>query len=356
LLNVLPIFPCNAAKEPLAAHGFKSARLNVKHAAWPLIGFPTGAASGIDVLDIDPTGVSWFDRNFDALPQTLAHQTQRGLHLLFKYAPGLRCSAGRIAPGIDVRAQGGYAIYWPREGLPIEDHPLCEWPEWLLQEAREACRAKSSPSEYLSTFNPSSPVMIRPLVGARDALFKLDPICWRNRDGSAEGYDRWFQLMIACKAAGISVEDWVEWCTRDPVYADDATKIERKWDSAPARHSGALMAALKQAGISRSKGTSRPRGNLRAEVHLRSQKSSHSWRSRFAGIRQWLARHASEPDLFSASCLVAEILIEYGKPQALAQELLLADCKRNGLASLLGAEGCRKTIEKAFRHVQEKAA
>jgi hypothetical protein len=26
----------------------------------------------------------------------------------------LRCSRGRIAPGVDVRADGGYVIWWPQ--------------------------------------------------------------------------------------------------------------------------------------------------------------------------------------------------------------------------------------------------
>src|SRR5262249_22221486 len=105
-LAQLPIFPCNIAKKPLSAHGFKSAQRGLKSNGWPLVGFPTGAASGLDVLDIDPRGRKWLDANFDALPQTRAHQTQRGLHLLFKHAPGLRCSAGKIAEGVDIRADG----------------------------------------------------------------------------------------------------------------------------------------------------------------------------------------------------------------------------------------------------------
>ena len=135
-LAALPIFPCNLAKEPLTTHGFKDARRGARGwKGWPLVGFPTGARSGFDVLDVDPRGREWFDENFDALPTTLAHETQRGLHLVFRHADGLTCSSNKIAAGIDVRSTGGYAIYWPATGLPIEDHPICEWPDWLLAEA-----------------------------------------------------------------------------------------------------------------------------------------------------------------------------------------------------------------------------
>jgi hypothetical protein len=36
------------------------------------------------------------------------------LHFFFQHAPGLRCSRGLIAPGVDVRADGGYVIWWPQ--------------------------------------------------------------------------------------------------------------------------------------------------------------------------------------------------------------------------------------------------
>ena len=102
---------------------WREAKVNPRWDAWPLVGVATGAASGFDVLDIDPPdGLAWYDANFDALPTTRAHTTQRGgLHLLFRSAPGLRSSASRIAAGVDVRADGGYVIWWPREGLAVDE-------------------------------------------------------------------------------------------------------------------------------------------------------------------------------------------------------------------------------------------
>jgi Bifunctional DNA primase/polymerase, N-terminal/Primase C terminal 2 (PriCT-2) len=334
-LAVLPIFPCNTAKEPLVERGFKSARLNVKHSGWPLIGFPTGGASGIDVLDVDPNGVGWFDANFDGLPQTRAHQTQRGLHLLFRHADGLRCSTSKIAAGIDIRADGGYAIWWPREGLPIEDHPICEWPEWLLKEAMEACGRREG---YLSNSLSLGPVVTRP--GLREAFLQLDPRCWNGE------HDAWLRLLMACKAAGITRAEFVEWSTQDPDYAHDARIIETKWNSAPARHYGALVAALKEAGIKvKASHTPHHRSSNHAEVRF----SAVNWRSRFEGIRKWLKRHASEDGLFSASCLVAEIIED--RPTARVKELLLQDCTAYGLTAVID---CSKTIERAFEYITNK--
>jgi hypothetical protein len=87
------------------------------------------------VLDIDPLGgARWYDLNFDALPLTRCHETRGGgLHLLFR--PAGRKLRGKIGPGVDVKSAVGYVIWWPREGLPVEDAPICEWPNWLLDPA-----------------------------------------------------------------------------------------------------------------------------------------------------------------------------------------------------------------------------
>lgn len=138
----LPVFPCSADKRPACPHGFRDATcdLDAIRALWyrhpgALIGVPAGAASGIDVLDIDPRhgGHLWLADHADRLPVTRTHRTRSGgWHLLFACDPRLRNSAARIAPGIDVRATGGCVIWWPILGLAV-DHPdtLAPWPDWL---------------------------------------------------------------------------------------------------------------------------------------------------------------------------------------------------------------------------------
>src|SRR5262249_1359921 len=121
-------FPCSADKRPLTARGFYDATRNADTKGWPLVGIPTGKANDIDVIDIDPAGMRWYDLNFDALPQTRAQSTKRGLHLYFKHVAGLSCSNGRIAAGVDCKSDGGYVIDWSREGYPFDDNPICEMP------------------------------------------------------------------------------------------------------------------------------------------------------------------------------------------------------------------------------------
>lgn len=80
----LPVFPCLANKAPACAGGFKSATADPAaiRGVWrkspgPLIGVPTGAVSGFDVLDIDPKsgGGEWFSHNRARLPETRVHRT-----------------------------------------------------------------------------------------------------------------------------------------------------------------------------------------------------------------------------------------------------------------------------------------
>ena len=349
MLGELPIFPCNIAKVPIIARGFKSARRGVNPNGWPLVGYATGAASGIDVLDID-TGVGWYSANFDALPQTRAHQTQRGLHLLFRHAEGLRCSTSRIAPGVDVRADGGYAIWWPREGLPVEDWPLCEWPDWLLKEAMHP-RTRGNPDTISRIHHGHSNVV----EDFASALRKLDPIAWRNSEATEEGYLGWLALMSACKVAGISCEDFVEWSTRDPVYADDGDVIRRKWDSVEGRHDGVLRAALKEAGI-KVEGRKDSVGVpfVAASTSKPKFTPTRNLQHRTSGLLDWLDREPSEQRLFDVACVFAEIVHEGKMKVGVATKLLEGACWGNGLRKLLGKDRVHRTIANGLRHVEEK--
>jgi Bifunctional DNA primase/polymerase, N-terminal len=136
-----PAFPCKSDKTPATPRGFKDASLPeaglaTLWARYPgeLVGVPTGAASGFDVLDVDPRNGAraWYAANRSNLPATRIHRTRSGgLHVLFKRLAGVRNSAGKIAPGVDVRADGGYIIWWPSTGLAVRDVELREWPLWI---------------------------------------------------------------------------------------------------------------------------------------------------------------------------------------------------------------------------------
>ncbi len=141
----IPVFPCRPDKRPYTEHGFKDATTNLDTIEewwrrWPdaLIGVPTGKASGLFVLDVDPDGLAWYQEHAAELCAGRIHQTRRkGYHLLYKVPQQeIRCSAGQLSRGIDVRAGGGYAVWWPaHDGEAIggiED--IGDAPAWLLKQ------------------------------------------------------------------------------------------------------------------------------------------------------------------------------------------------------------------------------
>jgi hypothetical protein len=160
----LPCFPCGIAKKPARPRGFKDATRNRdavcelwKRYPGPLVGVPTGEISGLDVLDIDPRhgGHGWLAEHKHNLPSTRVHRTRSGgLHLLFQHQHGMRCSSGRIAAGVDVRATGGYVIWWPAAGLPVlSDVPVVAWPGWLYAQLMSRPRPRTQrvtiPDQYV---------------------------------------------------------------------------------------------------------------------------------------------------------------------------------------------------------------
>ncbi len=143
------VFPAGINKVPRTRNGHKAASTDLEHIeimhnrfGFILVGIATGIESNLAVLDIDRqhNGSVWWQENRHRLPATRTHRTRSGgLHLLFRHFPGLRCSTARIAPGIDVKAEGGAIIYWPATGLPVlSDAPLAEWPEWLTPPPKPA--------------------------------------------------------------------------------------------------------------------------------------------------------------------------------------------------------------------------
>jgi hypothetical protein len=116
---------CNICKTPACPHGFKDASSDPDQVRqlWKLypgqaIGVPTGDASGFDVLDVDcikhPEAANWWLSHRQYIPYTRVHQTgSGGLHVLFQHSGLARTGNGRLGTGIDVKANGGYIVWWP---------------------------------------------------------------------------------------------------------------------------------------------------------------------------------------------------------------------------------------------------
>lgn len=112
------------------------------------IGIRTGEQSGLAVLDVDPpAGVETLTRieaERDIAPGTLMQQTgSGGLHLLYRWQPGLGVGSAVWGTGLDLRGEGGYIVappsIHPDTGQPYAwtgdgtwRHELPAWPGHVL--------------------------------------------------------------------------------------------------------------------------------------------------------------------------------------------------------------------------------
>jgi hypothetical protein len=106
-----------------------------------------GEASCVDVLDVDPKhdGTATLARleaeHGSIAPTWKARTGSGGEHQYFWHLPGMGNSAGRIGPGLDVRADGGIVLLPPSVNesgrytwiVPPEEGPLASWPQWLAK-------------------------------------------------------------------------------------------------------------------------------------------------------------------------------------------------------------------------------
>ncbi len=138
------VFPCwPGTKHPITQHGFRDASCDsaqiqewwTRHST-ANIGI---AAEGLLVVDIDGANNPWPhdpERAADlAGAGAIALTPRGGRHHLFRRPEGVnwKCSTSKIAPGIDIRTDGGYIVAAPSE---IKDGPY-RWAETLeLDSAR----------------------------------------------------------------------------------------------------------------------------------------------------------------------------------------------------------------------------
>jgi Bifunctional DNA primase/polymerase, N-terminal/Primase C terminal 1 (PriCT-1) len=176
----LAVFPClPGAKQPATPHGLNDASFDtdVIRQWWERdpnynIAIATGAISDVFVVDIDGLDAEAELRRLEAkhgaLPSTVEVITARGRHVYFKVpAEPIRNSAGRIAPGIDVRGDGGYVL------APPSLHPTGRRYCWSVD---TACAFADAPDWLLALAST-------PAAGA------APPTNWRGlvHDGVAEG-------------------------------------------------------------------------------------------------------------------------------------------------------------------------
>ena len=152
-LSPIPLRPENKDPPLVSWRRYQRKRASVSTIRWWLARWPnanpaiaTGRVSGVIVLDADGPKAKSTLAAFGGVPVTWTTRTHNGHHYYFRYPPHIK---GRIknfvkkAPGLDLRADGGYAmapgaihpdggVYeWVR-GLSPDEVELADVPDWLM--------------------------------------------------------------------------------------------------------------------------------------------------------------------------------------------------------------------------------
>lgn len=260
-----PVFPCRRrdekdttgriqkAKSPLTRNGFKDASQDeATIRRWwgnypdALVGVPTGSRTNLAVLDFDARvaddqAQDWLSENQSILTSTRVHQTgggSGGRHYLFQTPAGVKIRGGASVTlgkvrrgGLDIRAEGGYVIWWPLhfgQSGPLAD--IATLPAGLIDERRMDLELPSEVAAKLPPRLGTSQDFQRDLPRVTDALAHIDP----------EQYDAWLMVGMALHHASGGADDglelWDAWSsggltgTLPHNYAGRAD-IEHRWQS-----------------------------------------------------------------------------------------------------------------------------
>ena len=129
--KVVPLAPTKrgvdrSGKNPLTAHGVRDAtndfaafRRLVGSATDFNVGVATGSASGVVVIDVDPRNgggraCAQLQRRLGLLPRTVRCRSGGGgWHFYFRLPPGVEMKKKVLAPGVELLAEGCYAVAPP---------------------------------------------------------------------------------------------------------------------------------------------------------------------------------------------------------------------------------------------------
>jgi hypothetical protein len=166
----LRLLPVDHHKRPLISDWVRRAssdpaQLKAWEAEFPGCLWGILCGEKFDLLDIDPTGLEWALANEDRLGQTYVQRTRRGgLHLYYLPTGRLKNSAGKIAPGVDIKTTGGIVIDWARQGLPTIKRPMIAMPAWLVELGTHTLGTTSEPNAQ----EPNVSVVPRGVFGPTD--------------------------------------------------------------------------------------------------------------------------------------------------------------------------------------------
>lgn len=109
---------------------------------WPNANIAVKTGNGLIVVDVDPKhngaeGLAALENKHEKLPPTLLVTTgSQGWHLYYTADEEIRNSASRLAPGVDIRGDGGYVVAPPSNHISGNSYewnnelPLAVLPQW----------------------------------------------------------------------------------------------------------------------------------------------------------------------------------------------------------------------------------
>ena len=255
----LPVFPAAQNKRPLVQSGFHAATQDERQIRawwreWPdaLVAVPTGQTTGLVIIDFDPDKATqatrtWMAEHSELLLATRSHKTPRGgLHYVYRSTDRYQTGTdlvlgGSPRRGIDLRANGGYVIWWPAHLAQVNDSPVAPLPAGLIDERRFDAKRDMAP---LPAATPQQWKAERQKVA--QALEFLTP----------DGYEFWIRIGMALHSASGGSDDgfslWHDWSATGDSY-DGVEDCRYHWASFGGYQGrpiglGTLFAAAKQEG------------------------------------------------------------------------------------------------------------
>jgi len=251
----IPVFPASAkTKKPLTPNGFKDAttdeaQIRTWWTKWPkaMIGVPMGSRSRRWLFDVDidpskgfngPKELAQLTAQHGPLPETLMGSTPRGgSHFFFLWnGVNIRNSASKIAPGLDVRGEGGYAIVPPSTCADGRAYSWCgnvsepvEAPQWLTDKAVKASRPKkarqsAAPSQKAQKSSPRDKAWARRALEDECAAVAAAPSGTRNDRLNTAAYNL-FQIVASGELDEQEVRDRLFKAAEDcGLVADDGAQ------------------------------------------------------------------------------------------------------------------------------------
>jgi putative DNA primase/helicase len=204
-----------------------------------LIAMPTGARSGVWVIDVDTAeehGISSVDGWETLLEQhepldTREHRSSSGgPHVFFTWREDqpLGCSSGDLPKGISIKGEGGYVLMPPsvRKGRPYvvyRDIDPVDAPQWLIDKIQAG---KPKPKRGPKSPHPRQPFEGTPQVDLDELAeaMRLVP----NDNLSWENWTSWALAIFAASGGsqrGFDIFD--EWSARSSKY--DAVTTDERW-------------------------------------------------------------------------------------------------------------------------------